>query len=236
MILRVAVILSLAYLAGCSASRYDADYSERLRAYRHEAEFACLPAEPTAFADDRMRLRLPKQFSSVVPADADASRLKPPFVRDFPGFAAAHEAALQENLARLYASLSIGVWRGKQADVEKSILAQVVADEAFATAKPRWEKVPLTDIDGEPAAWSRLVLNGRQMFEGAVAGNPELKQRDGFCQVWVLAAPRQDLGAVLAWRVPKDVAAKLDVPLEKLAEVVARTARFPPPPVPAAGK
>jgi hypothetical protein len=236
MILRVAVILSLAYLAGCSASRYDAEYAERLKAYRHEAEFACLAAEPTAFADDRMRLRLPRQFSSVAPADADASRLKPPFVKDVPGFAATHEAAVQINLARLYASLSIGVWRGKQADVEKSILGQVVADEAFAAAKPRWEKVNVTGIDGEPAAWSRLVLNGKQLFEGVVAGNPELKQRDGACQIWVLAAPRQDLGVVLAWRVPNDMAGNLDVPLDKLADVVARTVQFPPPPAPAAGK
>lgn len=236
MIFRVAVIFVLTLLGGCSASRYDVDYAERLKAYRHEADFACLAAEPTGFAEDRLRLRLPRQFAAAVPEDADASRIKPPFVKDFPGFVAAHEAWLQIKNLWLSAGLSIGVWRGKQADVEKSILTQVVADEAFAAAKPRWEKVTVTDGNGEPAAWSRLVLDGKQVFESQVVGNPELKKWDGACQIWVLAAPRQDLGVVLAWRVPNEVAGMLDVPLDMLATTVARTVQFPPPAAPAAGR
>jgi|688.fasta_scaffold31704_10 hypothetical protein len=236
MIHRAAAILIPAFLAGCSASRYEVEYAERVGAYRHDADFACLAAEPTAFADDRMRLRLPRQFASQVPPDADPSRLKPPFVKDFPGFVVSHEAMLQSTTTRLPATLSIGVWRGKQADVEKTILAQVVADEAFAAAKPRWDKVTVTGSGGEPAAWSRLTLGDKQLFESVVAGNPELKKWDAACQIWVLAGPRQDLGAVLAWRVPTEMAGKLDVPLDMLASTVARTVQFPPPPAPAAGK
>lgn len=233
MINRAASFVALATLAGCSVSRYDADYAARLGAYRQDAEFACLAAEPTAFADDRLRLRLPRQFAAAVPGDADSSRLKPPFVADFPGLAASHEAMLQANATRLPAGLAIGVWRGRQADVEKAILGQVVADEAFAAAKPRWEKVTLPGPGGEPTVWGRLTLDGRQVFESVVAGNPELKKWDGACQIWVLAAPRQELGAVLAWRVPDEVAGRLEVPLDTLAATVARTVQFP---APAAGR
>lgn len=235
-ILLLAVLLPvlLPALGGCSASRYDADYAERLTAYRAEGDFACLAAESTSFAEERLRLRLPRQFPSAVPADADASRSRPPFVKDFPGFAAAHEALLNDRATRLPATLSIGVWRGKQADVEKSILAQVVADEAFATAKPRWEKVAVAGIDGEQVTWTTLTLKGRQVFESQVAGNPELKQWDGECQIWLLASSRPDLGAVLAWRVPNEVAGQLQEPLDKLAVAVARTVQFPA--APSAGK
>lgn len=220
-------ILALAVLAGCSASRYDADYAARVTAYRAEADFAALAAEPTAFSEDRLRLRLPLQFAAAMPADTDASRAKPPFLQDFPGFTAAHEAWLGDKATRLQATLSIGLWRGRQTDVEKSILAQVVADEAFSNTKPTWEKVAVTAINGEQVTWNRLALEGKQVFQSEVAGNPESKKWDGACQIWVAASPRPDFGVVLVWRVPNEVAGQLKEPLAKLAEAAARTVQFP---------
>lgn len=223
-------LLCLVASVGCSTGRYDEAYGERLRAYRADAAFAGLNRQATTLAGTRVALRLPRQIFTAVPDDA-AERLTPPYVRQFPGRVATYEAMLDARGVRSPVSLTVGVVpRGERqvGDVEKAILEQVRADEAFPKAAFR-RGVAIQPVAGGPATWHVLSLRGDQVFERMVAGNPESKRTPGLCEIWISAEPKQEFCTVLAVRVPEDVAGMLAVPPAELIELVARTVEIAPP-------
>lgn len=232
--------LALVLLAGCSTGRYDADYAKAVAAYRDAATFAVLQAQPAVFSSSRVLIHLPVGFGPVQdgppaaegdpPLAADPSRLRPPFLAEFPGFEAAHEQRLAAEGTELPVAVTIGVLPASagRAAVERTILEQARADEAFTGEKLAWADRQLEPRDGGPRAWRVLTIVGPQIFESRVAGNPEHKRWDGTCQIWVSADPQQELLIILAWRVPEKLAGSLPVPLSQLAETAARTVAIGP--------
>jgi hypothetical protein len=235
--------LSLVLLAGCSTGRYDADYAKAVAAYRDAATFAVLNPVPDVFAASRVMINLPVGFGQVMdgppvveggpPVAADPSRLRPPFLAEFPGYQATHEQRLAAEGVELPVAVAIGVVSASagRAAVERTILEQVRRDEAFKEGQPAWVDRQVEPRDGGPRAWRVLTLAGQQIFESLVAGNPEHKRWDGTCEIWLSADPQQELITVLAWRVPEKVAGSLAVPLSQLAETAARTVAIGPAPV-----
>ena len=237
-------LASLALLvAGCSTGRYDADYAKALSAYRDAAPFAVLQPQPTEFASRRVSMRLPLGFVEVVdgpplveggpPVKPDPSRLRPPFLTDLPGYQATHEQRLAAEGAELPAAVAVGVLPASagRAVVEKTILEQARADEAFKGDSQGWADRQVEPRGGGPGDWRVLTLVGQQVFESLVAGNQEYKRWDGTCEIWLSADPQQELIMVVAWRVPEKVAGSLPVPLSQLAEAAARTVAIGPAPV-----
>jgi hypothetical protein len=227
-------VVSLALLvAGCSTGHYDADYAKALTAYRDAAPFAVLQPQPATFASRRMTLRPPHGFVELVdgpPVKPDPSRLRPPFLTDFPGYEATYEQRVAAEGGELPVAVAIGVLPGAdvRATVEKTILAQARGDEAFKDGNPVWADRRVEPRDGGPGDWRVLTLVGPQVFESVVAGNPEYKRWDGTCEIWLSADKQQELTTVLAWRVPEKAAGSLAVPLPQLAETVARTVAIVP--------
>lgn len=232
--------LSLVLLAGCSTGRYDADYAKAVAAYRDGATFAVLQPQPAVFASSRVLIQLPLGFNPVQdappaaegepPVAADRSRLRPPFLAEFPGFQAAHERRLATAGTELPVSVAIGVLPAStgRAAIERTIVDQARADEAFSGMKLAWTDRQVEPRDGGPRAWRVLTLVGRQIFESLVAGNPEHKRWKGTCEIWISADPQQELLILLAWRAPDEVAGSLPVPLSQLAETTARTVAIGP--------
>ena len=245
--MRLSITFVVVLLAGCSTGRYDADYAKALSAYRDAAPFAVLQPQPAAIASSRISIRLPIGFTEVVdgpplieggpPVRPDPSRQRPAFLTELPGYQATHEQRFAAEGAELPASVAIGVVPASagRAAVERTILAQSQADEAFKNDGLGWADRAVEPTDGGPRAWRVLTLIGPQVFESVVAGNPEYKRWDGTCEIWLAAEPEQELITILAWRVPEKVAGSLSVPLAQLAEVAARTVVIGPPhPDPAA--
>jgi hypothetical protein len=235
--------LAAILIAGCSATRYDADYAKRIETYRSEAPFAYLQPTPESVAG-RLELRLPRDFAAVPrrgeqldqttgeqkDQPTDPSRLRPPFVDQFPGYADTFERRLTADNAEYAASVAIGIvpGDGKQvAAIEAAILSQVQADDAFKGGGEAWESRAIAPIAGGPATWRVLSLRGPQIFEGIVATMVEFKRQPGLCEVWLSADPDQERTAVIAWRCPDAIAGSLDTPLSQLAELVARTVTIP---------
>lgn len=238
--MRLSLISLSLLVAGCSAGRYDADYEKALTAYQDAAPFAVLQPQRASFEADRMSLRLPIGFMEVVdgppaveggpPIKPDASRLRPPFLGELPGYQATHEQRFAAEGAELPAAVAIGVLPASagRAAVEKTILDQARADEAFKNGGQGWTDRQVDPRDGGPRDWRVLTLVGEQIFESVVAGNPEHKRWAGTCEIWLSADPQQELMTVLAWRVPDKVAGSLPVPLMQLAEAAARTVAIGP--------
>lgn len=243
-------LVSLALLvAGCSTSHYDADYAKALAAYRDAAPFAVLQPQPAEFAAGRVTLRLPLGFTEVVdgpplveggpPVKPDPSRLRPPFLAELPGYQATHERRFPAEGAELPAAVAVGALPASagRAAIEKSIMEQARADEAFKDDRQAWADRQVEPRGGGPREWRALTLVGPQVFESVVAGNQEYKRWDGTCEIWLSADPQQELITVLAWRVPEKVASSLPVPLPQLAEAAARTVSIgPAPSAPVAGE
>jgi hypothetical protein len=147
-----------------------------------------------------------------------------------PGYQATYERRLAGDGAELAAAVAIGVLpvTANRTAVEKTILEQVRADEAFKNGTQGWAERQVDPRGGGPRTWRVLTLVGPQVFESLVAGNPEYKRWDGTCEIWLSAEPQQELITVLAWRVPQKVAGLLPVPLEQLAEAAARTVAIGP--------
>lgn len=234
-------LVSLALLvAGCSTGRYDADFAKALAAYRDAAPFAVLQPEPTKFAAGRVSLRLPLGFMQVLdgpplveggpPVKPDPSRLRPPFLAELPGYQATHEQRFVAEGAELPVAVAVGVLPASagRADIEKSIMEQARADEAFKDGRQAWADRQIEPRGGGPRDWRALTLVGPQVFESVVAGNQEYKRWDGTCEIWLSADPHQELITVLAWRVPEKVTSSLPVPLPELAEAAARTVSIGP--------
>lgn len=221
----VAVIGLVFQVAGCASRPYEQDYQQRVADFRGQAVFATLATDPTEFANGRLKLRLPSILGLPQEDDGTKIRARPPFVRDFPGYAAAYEKLLTANNAQLPVVLTVGIVPAverRHGDVERSIVEQVRRDEAFP--KVDWERGKAVEpVAGGPAIWDVLSLNGQQEFESTVAGNPDYKKWPGRCEIWVSADPKQEACTVLALRVPDDVANQLQVPVPEMIELVART-------------
>lgn len=221
----VAVVGLVFHFAGCASRPYEQDYQQRVADFRGQAVFATLATDPTEFANGRLKLRLPSILGLPQEDDGTKIRARPPFVRDFPGYAAAYEKLLTANNVQLPVVLTVGIVPAaerRHGDVERSIVEQVRGDEAFP--KVDWERGKAVEpVAGGPAIWDVLSLSGQQEFESTVAGNPDYKKWPGRCEIWVSADPKQEACTVLALRVPDDVANQLQVPVPEMIELVART-------------
>ena len=221
----VAVVGLVFQFAGCASRPYEQDYQQRVADFRGQAVFATLATDPTEFANGRLKLRLPSILGLPQEDDGTKIRARPPFVRDFPGYAAAYEKLLTANNVQLPVVLTVGIVPAaerRHGDVERSIVEQVRGDEAFP--KVDWERGKAVEpVAGGPAIWDVLSLSGQQEFESTVAGNPDYKKWPGRCEIWVSADPKQEACTVLALRVPDDVANQLQVPVPEMIELVART-------------
>lgn len=221
----VAVVGLVIHFAGCASRPYEQDYQQRVADFRGQAVFATLATDPTEFANGRLKLRLPSILGLPQEDDGTKIRARPPFVLDFPGYAAAYEKLLTANNVQLPVVLTVGVVPAaerRHGDVERLIVEQVRRDEAFP--KVDWERGKAVEpVAGGPAIWDVLSLSGQQEFESTVAGNPDYKKWAGRCEIWVSADPKQEACTVLALRVPDDVANQLQVPVSEMIELVART-------------
>jgi hypothetical protein len=164
------------------------------------------------------------------PVAADPSRLRPPFLTEFPGYQATHEQRLAAEGVELPVAVAIGVLPASagRAAVERTILEQARRDEAFKGGSAVWVDRQVEPREGGPRAWRVLTLAGPQIFESLVAGNQEYKRWDGTCEIWLSADPQQELITVMAWRVPEKLTSSLPVPLSLLAETAARTVAIGP--------
>jgi len=223
-------LLTVALLAttGCLSGTYDQAYLESTYRYRDESEFQRLHKEPQSLATGRLLLRVPKLFTAQDTAGTKDQSI-PPFLQDFPGFQIAHKTYKDAGGAKMAAVLSVGGVLDAESAPEKlkeRILNQVRQEKAFAQAS--WGA---TDGAGGGNAWSVLKLVGPQPFDRVNNGVTETKSDDGETQVWLASDPDAKVSAILVWRVPGPLAAT--VPLEELADLVARKVEFLPPAEPA---
>jgi hypothetical protein len=231
------VIVTAALVSGCFTSPYEPAYRARLGDFRRAAEFAVLAKDPEPFADGRVRLRLPRQLAPQQQDEGAKLRARPPFARQFPGFIDAREATFTAGNSRLPVILTLGIvptTKQRHAEIEKDILQQVRADEAFPKAD--WQKGRTVEpVAGGPAIWDVLSLQGQQEFESVTAGNVEYKKWPATCEIWVSADPKQEFCTIIALRAPDDVATNLEMPPADMAALVARSVEIlPPPDAPAA--
>ena len=213
-------------MCGCSSSAYDAAYMKRVADRRLAGEFAALGPTATAVADGRAALRLPTVLATQLDGSETPARSVPPFLRDFPGFAAAYEAQVDAPDGRFPVVLTVGLVpatdRAKE-KVAEAILGQVRADEEFG--KAAWRKgQSLDDQSAALGKWDVLELEGPQPFSVTKADITAEKRLPGTTAIWLSAEPGQKACVILAWRVPDDVAASLPVP--KISQLTARTVRL----------
>lgn len=231
--------------AGCHD--YEREFTERIEAFRQDAEFAPLFASAVSLDGGRLSLRTPKLLGSTPlredspdpelkqaatsggpPRPIDPRRIKPPFLQNFPGFIEAYEALIpvagQPN-RKMFAVLSLGVvpLKGQDAEVAGTILEQVRGIPAFANADWTVEEVS-APAEGGPTRWQVLDLTGEQLFDLVEGAASEFKPMPGRCLVWLSDEPGQPAAAVLAWRIPDELAGQ--VKLDQLAPLVARTVRL----------
>lgn len=214
-------------LCGCWSAGYDKAYEASLDRYQAEAEFASLHAQPIAFLEEQMQVRVPKVFVKQLDGTESPPHSTPPFVRNFPGFLTAFEASINAVNIQSLALLTLGAVPAAEQtheDVAATILTQVQEDESFPQVK--WEPRDVQSQAGTTEKWNVLELRGPQLFDQIVAGNPESKRSAGVCAIWVSAQPRQSFCTVIACRAPDGISAA--VPVAKLAELVARTVEVHP--------
>jgi hypothetical protein len=209
--------------SGCLSGSYDEDFERSVQRYRQDGEFQQLHREPKSLAGNRLLIRVPKLFKSE--DETGEKRSKPPFVSDFPGFCVAYEVLIAADGKEFPAGLSVGVPIDQESGLEelkKKILAQVQKEPAFA--KAAWTAVnDLPPADGS-VAWSVLKLEGQQPFECINNAVTEPLNTQGETQIWLASDPNTKVAAVLAWRVPQEIATNF--PLNELAGLVARTVEF----------
>jgi len=227
-----AAIATALLICGCFTGPYEQGYRQRLAEFRGDAEFAVLDRNAEFLADGRVTLRPPRQLLAQQQDEGTKLRARPPFLMQFPGYAFAREASFMAGPSKLPVVLTVGVVpaaRQRHAEIEREILEQVRANEAFANAE--WQKGRTVEpaADG-PATWDVLSLQGSQEFESLTNGNVEYRKWPGSCEIWVSADPKQEFCTVVALRVPADVAENLELPAEQLAALVARTVAIVPPP------
>lgn len=226
-IVALVLVAILTGTAGCTSSQYDQAFATRLNAYRREAEFADLHPRATAVAATT-KVRVPVKLGTQLDATADPAESRPPFVRDFPGYAAAFAAKLKDSANVTFpAVLTVGVVptaEQRPADVKAKILDQVKLDGSFTDVQ--WAARTVTDLSGKERPWDVLELTGPQVFTTDANGLIEDKQWPGTCQIWVSADPAQEACVVLAWRVPTTLASQVSI--ERLAPLVATTLQTGP--------
>lgn len=224
----LAMVVSLA-AAGCSASRYDADYATRITAFRADAEFAELEPAPRELAAGRVLVRLPMKFAAA----ADESRLPSLLFLRGLSEATVFNASLYgpNNWERrpVVVMAAVPVTRRRPDDLKREIGEWIGADKAFTLGK--WDRRKVVPTKGGPAEWDVIALNGPQLFE-AVDGTNELGDRnlDGAGELWVSAAADRDYCVLICVRMPNDVAGQFRTSPAQLAELMARCVEILPPP------
>jgi len=218
--------------SGCLSGSYDEDYRKSLQRYREEGEFQQLLPTPHETAGKRLALRIPKEFKDQDTV-GDKKGSKPAFLTDFPEFRLATLLTEEVDGVQWQAVLSVGVPTDKDSgleDLKKRILNQVLKEASFA--KATWAAADGQPDVGGKVSWSLLKLAGPQPFDRVNKGVDEKNNTEGETQIWIASDSDTKVAAVLVWRVPQALAAK--VRLEKLAGLVARTVEFKGPEEPAA--
>lgn len=218
----VAFLACLVGFVGCSSAEYDQAFNKQLAIYRRQAEFAELQPRGSSVTPT-IRVRAPVVLTTQLDATAAAEDSRPPFIRDYPGYAAAFTAKLKDSANVSFpAVLTVGVvptTDQRPADVKAKILDQVKLDGSFADMQ--WQSRTVKDLAGTEKPWDVLDLTGPQVFTTDANGLLEDKQWPGTCQVWVSTDPAQEAVVILTWRVPQALAAQVAV--ERLAPLVAIT-------------
>jgi|LakMenEpi03Aug12_release.lakeMendotaPanAssembly.Ray.scaffolds.fasta_scaffold21933_4 hypothetical protein len=228
------VVVSAAAV-GCSASRYDADYTARIAAFRADAEFAELEAAPRELAEGRVLVRLPTKFAAA----ADESRIPSLlFLRGLPEATVFNASMVGPNnweRRPVVVTAAVPVARRRPDDLKREIGEWIKADNAFSLGK--WNERKVTPANGGPAEWHVLSLDGPQLFE-AVDGTNELGDRnlDGTGELWVSTAADRDYCVLICVRMPNDVAGQFRNTPAQLAELMARRVEILPPPAEPAAK
>ncbi|MFM8735965.1 MAG: hypothetical protein ACKOC8_12325 [Pirellulales bacterium] len=220
-------LLALTF-SGCSTGPYDRDLAAQVERYRADSEFAALSSEPTALADGRVTMRLPASFA---PIEAEAAFPRPPFIRDFPGFAAAFDVKLRKKDGNeIRPVLTVGVVataESRHPEVEQRILDQAKNDVRLD--KAQWQRGrQVQPIGSGSAVWDTLSLGGEQEFEAAMNGELLPLASPATCEIWVSADPKQEFATVIALRVPAEVADQLAVPVPQVLELMARSVEILP--------
>jgi len=224
--------LALLVVSGCLSGSYDEDFRSSVQRYREAGDFQRLRPEPHKLAADRLTLQVPKLFEAEDETGAEPWT-KPPFLQDFPGFRVAFKKSEKVAEVELPFVFSVGALTDNKSnpdEIKKRILAQVQKESAFAKAS--WATREVKALASKSLEWSVLKLSGQQPFERVNAGNTETKNTPGETQIWVASNPQRKVTAVLVWRLPEELAAS--IPLEDLANLVARTVEFKEAPEPAA--
>lgn len=212
-VLGLAAAACLPLAAGCLSGSYDAAHTQSLGRYRDAGDLQRLHPEPRSLADGRLRLRVPKIFTTE-------KTDKPPLLGDLPGY----RVTVQELLdagdgAKMPATLSIWAAVDEASgldDTKKQILTKIQAQKDPAFANPSWSTVD--ESRGGPSSWAVMTLQGQQPFDRLAAGEQaakETKSTDGTTRIWVAADPASKVCTVLMWRVPRELAGQVDdfVPL-----------------------
>lgn len=219
------VLLSLGLIggSGCLSGAYDKDFVASLERHRQEAAFQKLVPAAQERAGGRLGIRPPQALNEQDDAGSQPWAM-PPFLGDFPGFAAAYGVQVPDGDAKVHAVLTVWVPTDKESgleDIKKTLQQKLQAVPAFAKAKPTW--VIAEEVGGGPQ-WSVLSFQGKQPFVQIKEDKPATADLDGETQLWLAADGAMKTAALLVWRVPQ--AAAVRVPLAELAPLVARKVEF----------
>lgn len=236
-----AALMVCSLAVGCTASRYDADYTARIAAFQADAEFADLDDAPRELAEGRVLVRLPLKFEAA----ADDSRMPSLlFLKGLPEAAVFNVSLYGPNNQErrpVAVVAAVPVTRRRPDDLKREIASWIGDDGAFNVGK--WERRTVTPTKGGPADWDVLVLNGPQDFEAvdvtqpSDGSGPPLSDLtlDGSGELWVSSAADRDYCVLVCIRIPNDVSGQFRMTAAELASLMARRVEILPPPAEPAG-
>lgn len=230
--LRRLAVLSLAVIAGCSASKYDQDYKARIAAFRGDAVFADFDPKPRELADGRVLVHLPLKFAA---ADDDSRQPSLLFLRPLEEAAVFTAELSANNVTRrpVLVVAAVPTARRKPDALKQEVAGWVSADGAFK--QPKWERRTIAPAKGGPAEWDVISLDGEQAFETVVQGGPngpeiQDQKAKGFGELWISTAADRDFCVLVAVRVPEELVGQFRYTPAQLADLIARRVEILPPP------
>lgn len=225
--------------AGCSASRYDADYATRIAAFRADAEFAELDAIPRELAGGRVRVNFPMKFVTV----EDESSRKTSLgllkgIDDAVIFNTTLKGTNGVESCPVVVAAAVPTTKRRSDDLRREIDGWMKQDDQFKNLK--WDlSKKVAASKGGPSEWAVLKLDGDQDFEAVVpAGSTSLEEQrmKGAGEIWVSASADRDYCVLICVRMPNDVASQFRTSPAQLAELMARRVEILPPPADPAAK
>ncbi len=221
------LFLGLTGAAGCLSGTYDKDFAASLDRHRQEAAFQKLVPVAQERAGGRLVIRPPRALKEQDVPGSQPPWAKPPFLDDFPGFAAAYWLPVVDGDTTVHAVLTVWVPTDKESgpeEVKKMLQQKLQSVPTFTKAKPTW--APAQGLPGGGLEWSVLSFAGKQPFVQVTKekDKPVTADLDGETEIWLASDAAMKIAAVLAWRVPDT--AKASVPVAELAPLVARKVEF----------